>query len=95
MSKTTFIVNKDDLKVVMSRIFDVQREKVYTAFTDANLIPQWWGPSIYTTTIDKHDFVVGGIWRYIQRDNDGNEFAFNGVFKEIIPKTKHKFANVR
>ncbi len=29
------------------------------------------------------DVTVGGAWRYIQRDAEGNEFAFNGVFKEV------------
>jgi uncharacterized protein YndB with AHSA1/START domain len=43
---------------------------------------------VYTTKIDKHEFKVGGVWRFIQRDKDGNEFAFNGVIKEIVPNEK-------
>jgi uncharacterized protein YndB with AHSA1/START domain len=26
----------------------------------------------------------GGIWRYIQRDAEGNEYAFNGVYHDIV-----------
>ena len=26
---------------------------------------------------------IGGIWRYIQRDEDGNEYAFRGVYHDI------------
>lgn len=29
------------------------------------------------------DVKKGGIWRYIQRDIEGNEFAFNGVYHEV------------
>jgi uncharacterized protein YndB with AHSA1/START domain len=27
----------------------------------------------------------GGLWRFIERDADGNEYAFNGEYKEIVP----------
>jgi uncharacterized protein YndB with AHSA1/START domain len=88
MSKTTFTVNKEQLQVIMERVFDAPRELVFKTMTDPELIPQWWGPSVYTTKIDKHEFKVGGVWRFIQRDKDGNEFAFNGVIKEIVPNEK-------
>jgi uncharacterized protein YndB with AHSA1/START domain len=29
------------------------------------------------------DVRKGGIWRYINRDNNSNEYAFNGVYHEI------------
>lgn len=31
------------------------------------------------------DVKPGGLWRFIERDADGNEFAFNGEYKEIVP----------
>ena len=34
------------------------------------------------------EFEVGGIWRYVQRDKEGNVHAFNGVYKEIITNEK-------
>jgi uncharacterized protein YndB with AHSA1/START domain len=88
MNKATFTVNKEQLQVTMERIFDAPRELVFKTMTDPKLIPEWWGPSIYTTKVDKHEFKVGGVWRFIQRDKDGNEFAFNGVIKEIVPNEK-------
>lgn len=87
-SKTSFTVDRDNLQVIMSRIFDAPRELIFKIMTDPKLIPEWWGPSTYTTKIDKHEFKVGGVWRFIQRDKDGNEFAFNGVIKEIVPNEK-------
>jgi uncharacterized protein YndB with AHSA1/START domain len=29
------------------------------------------------------DVRVGGVWRFIHRDAEGNEYAFNGVYKGI------------
>jgi uncharacterized protein YndB with AHSA1/START domain len=34
------------------------------------------------------DFRPGGAWRYLQTDASGNEFNFNGVYTEIVPREK-------
>jgi len=83
MSKTTFTIKRDELKVVMERVFDAPREAVFKAFTDPRAIPQWWGPKRLTTTVDRMDVRPGGLWRFVQRDADGNEYAFHGVHKVI------------
>lgn len=74
-----------DREILMTRDFDAPRELVFKAYTDPKSIPQWWGPRGYTTTVDKMDVRPGGVWRFVQRDQDGNEFAFNGVYREIVP----------
>ena len=74
-----------DQEIVMERVFNAPRELVFKAHTDPNLISQWWGPRRYTTVVDKMDLRVGGVWRFVQHDADGNEFAFNGVYREIVP----------
>lgn len=64
MSKTTFAVKRDELKVVMERTFDAPREAVFKAYTDPEAIPKWWGLRSQTTTVDRMDVRVGGAWRY-------------------------------
>jgi uncharacterized protein YndB with AHSA1/START domain len=78
-------VYPSDREIVMTRIFDAPRDLVFKAQTDPNLIPQWWGPRSLTTTVDKMDVRPGGVWRFVQRGADGNEYAFNGVYREIVP----------
>ncbi len=85
MAKTTFTIKREELKVVIERVFDAPRELVWRAFNDPNSIPHWWGPKFLTTTVEKMDLRPGGVWRYVQRDSDGNEYAFNGVYREIDP----------
>ncbi|MEO5930931.1 MAG: SRPBCC family protein [Candidatus Kapaibacterium sp.] len=85
MSQTDFVVDREKLEVRISRMFDAPRDLVFKACTDPAMIPQWWGPRRFTTTVDKMDVKVGGVWRFIQHDTEGNEFAFNGVYKEIVP----------
>ncbi len=71
-------------KIVVTRVFDASRELVFKACTDSNLIPQWWGPKEYDTSVDAMDVRPGGVWRYVQRGPDG-EFAFKGVYHTVMP----------
>jgi uncharacterized protein YndB with AHSA1/START domain len=73
-----------DREVVMTKVFDAPRELVWKAYTDARLIPRWWGPRYLTTRIDKMDVKPGGAWRFVSRGPDGKEFGFHGVYREIV-----------
>lgn len=44
MGQATFAVKRDQLQVVMERVFDAPRETVFKAFVDPAAIPKWWGP---------------------------------------------------
>ena len=72
-------------EIIMTRVFDAPRELVFKTYTDPKLIPQWWGPKEYTTVVDKMEVKPGGLWRYVQRGADGNEYAFKGVYHESLP----------
>lgn len=80
-----FTIKRDELKVVMERIFDAPREAVFQAFVDSGAIPKWWGLHRHTTTVDKNDVNIGGAWRFVCRDAGGSVYAFHGVYKTIDP----------
>jgi uncharacterized protein YndB with AHSA1/START domain len=71
--------------IVITRVFDAPRELVFKVLVDPKLLPQWWGPRRLTTKVETMDVRPGGAWRYIQHDADGHEFAFSGVYREIVP----------
>jgi uncharacterized protein YndB with AHSA1/START domain len=66
--------------VDITREFDAPRDLLFRAHTDPGLLVQWLGPSQYTMVVDRYDVRDGGTWRYIHRDEDGNEYGFHGVF---------------
>jgi uncharacterized protein YndB with AHSA1/START domain len=80
MSKTTVIAEPGKQEVVITRTFDAPCELVFKTFTNPNLIPQWWGPG---TIVDRMDARPGGSWRFVQRDENGNEYGFHGVYHDI------------
>lgn len=84
MSKTQFIAEPGQSNTTVIRLFDAPRELVYKAWTDPEAIPEWWGPAYLTTTVERMEVRKGGIWRFIQRDAEGNEYAFNGVYHEAL-----------
>lgn len=79
MSKTDFVVDKDNLEVRITREFNASPERLWQAHTQPDQIVQWWSES----KVDKFEFKVGGVWRFVSQGDDGKENAFNGVFKEI------------
>ena len=84
-SSATAFTTPGDREIMITRVFDAPREVVFKAYSDPKLIPQWWGPASLKTTVDKMDRRPGGLWRFTQRAPDGNEYAFNGVYREIVP----------
>jgi uncharacterized protein YndB with AHSA1/START domain len=82
--RTRIIAERGKQEVIITRVFDAPRNLVFKASTDRNLITRWWGPRRFTTIVDKIDARPGGMWRFINRDAAGNEFAFHGVYHEIL-----------
>lgn len=85
MNKSHLKVEPGKQEITGSRDFDAPRDLVFKAYTDATLIPQWWGPAQYKTTVELLDARPGGRWRFIQKDARGSEDAFHGVFHEVVP----------
>jgi uncharacterized protein YndB with AHSA1/START domain len=85
---TRIIAEPGKQTVTITRVFDAPREKVFRAYMDPKLIPLWWGPERYATTVERMEPRTGGSWRFIQRDAEGNEFGFHGVYHEITPPVR-------
>jgi uncharacterized protein YndB with AHSA1/START domain len=85
MSKNNLVVDKAARAYSMSRIFNAPRDLVWKVSTDPELMPKWWGPRYLTTVVEKMEVKVGGAWRMIQTDPQGNQYAFRGVYKEVDP----------
>ncbi|MGH2625640.1 MAG: SRPBCC domain-containing protein [Anaerolineales bacterium] len=69
-----------DRELVISRIIDAPRERVFEAWTKE--LPQWWGPHGMTTPVCEMDLRPGGVFRTVMRAPDGTEYPTKGVFLE-------------
>jgi len=80
---TATITTPTDREIHTERVFDAPRDRVFAAYTDPELIPQWWGPRDSTTVVDQMDLRPGGSWRFVIHHADGRENAFRGTYREI------------
>lgn len=70
--------------VVVTRVFDAPREAVFRAWTNPELMAQWYAPEPLTVPKSEMDLRVGGRYRLVMRDEDGNDFTSTGVYREIM-----------
>ena len=78
---TTENTNRD---LVLKRLINAPREKVFKAWTDAELLKQWFAPLPYTTPHAELDVRPGGANLIVMRGPDGNEFPNRGVYLEVV-----------
>jgi uncharacterized protein YndB with AHSA1/START domain len=82
-NKTVITAEPGKQELFITREFDAPRALVFKAYTDPKLYVQWLGPRGLTMTLETFEPVSGGRWRYIQKDQAGNEFGFHGVNHEV------------
>jgi uncharacterized protein YndB with AHSA1/START domain len=91
--------NKSDqstgkIELVITRSFDYPVEAVWKAWTDPQLVMQWWGPKNYTSPFCKIDFREGGQYLFCMRaphEQGGLDYYSAGVYTKIIPMERLEF----
>lgn len=73
-------------ELVITRLIDAPRQRIYEAWTTPPLLARWWGPHGMTTPECKIDARPGGIFHTVLRDGDGKEYGGTGVFLEVTPE---------
>jgi uncharacterized protein YndB with AHSA1/START domain len=51
-------------EIVLTRVFDAPRDRVFEAYTKAEHLDRWFGPRGFTTTTHAMDFREGGVWAF-------------------------------
>lgn len=79
--------------VLITRVFDAPKEKVWRAWTQAEQIKKWWGPKNFSAPVIKLEFKPGGKYLYCMRGSIApgepeQDFYSGGEFLEIVPQEK-------
>lgn len=77
-----------DRDLVLTRLIDAPREKLYRAWTDAELLKQWFAPLPYTTPVAELDVRPGGANLIVMRGPDGQDMPNRGVYLEVVPNER-------
>lgn len=82
-----------DRELVISRIIDAPRDKVFRAWTDPELMTQWFAPRPWTTPVAETDVRPGGASLVVMRSPEGNEFPNRGVYLEVVENERLVFTD--
>lgn len=74
--------------LVIERIFDAPKERLWKAWTDPEQMKRWWGPEEFTAPYAKIDFRVGGKYLFCMRSPEGKDYWSTGKYREIISMQK-------
>lgn len=80
MAKTKIVAEPGLPQIEITREFNAPPTFLFRAYTEPELLVQWLGPREYEMVIERYEPRDGGVWRYVHRDTDGNEYGFHGVF---------------
>lgn len=81
-----FVVDKVNKKIKVQREFDASVADVWEAYTNPELLDQWWAPKPYKTVTMSMDFREGGRWLYYMLGPEGNKHYCLAEYKTIQPK---------
>lgn len=84
----------DEAVIIMSRMFDAPREKVWECFSRQEHVARWMGGHGTTTEIVKMDFRPGGIFSVVMISPDGHRFPIENVYVEIVKPSRIVWENV-
>jgi len=83
----------NDRELVITRLIDAPREKVFRCWLEPELMLQWFTPKPWSTVRAETDPRPGGSNLVVMADPDGKEYPNRGVYLEIVPNDKIVFTD--
>ena len=85
---TAKAIKKPEFELVLERVIDAPRERVWQAWADPKQVVKWFAPKPYTLSIEKMDLRTGGSFSMAMHSPEGQTHAFSGTYPEIDPPSK-------
>lgn len=83
--ETTITKDASNKKLFVVRDFDAPLDEVWKAWTESELLDQWWAPKPWKTVTVSMDFRSGGRWLYCMEGPDGSRHYSLTDFKSVTP----------
>jgi uncharacterized protein YndB with AHSA1/START domain len=80
-------------ELVLTRLIDAPREKLFRCWTEPELIKQWFAPKPYTVPVARTELKVGGANLIVMKSPEGQEIPCPGTYLEIVPNEKLVFTD--
>jgi uncharacterized protein YndB with AHSA1/START domain len=83
----------DNKELVLERVLNAPREKLWRCWTEDALLKQWFCPAPWSIAEVKADVRPGGTNMFVMRSPEGEEFPNSGVYLEVVPNEKIVFTD--
>jgi uncharacterized protein YndB with AHSA1/START domain len=80
-----------DREILTTYVFDAPRRLVFETHTQCRHLVNWWGRKGSTLSVCEVDLRPGGAWRFVMRKSGGQEYAFRGLYREVVPPERLVF----
>lgn len=77
----------------LTRLIAAPRNLLYRAWTESELLKQWFTPRPWTTPVVELDVRAGGSNYILMRGPDGTEAPNHGVYLEVVPNERLVFTD--
>jgi|SRR5215831_3332867 len=84
--ETIYTKDQANKKLNVVREFEASTEDVWRAWTESELLDQWWAPKPWKANTTSMDFKVGGYWLYYMQGPDNSRHYCRVDFTAIAPK---------
>jgi uncharacterized protein YndB with AHSA1/START domain len=83
-----FSVNRENKRIKVKRQFAAERSLVWKAYTNSDILDQWWAPKPWKARTKAMDFREGGRWEYAMVGPAGEEHWCRVDYHHIQPEEK-------
>jgi uncharacterized protein YndB with AHSA1/START domain len=93
MSATPEAAPIAERELVLTRVIDAPRKKLFRTWTEPELLKQWFAPLPYTTPAAELDVRPGGSSLVVMRGPDGQDMPMRGVYLDVVPNERLVFTD--
>jgi uncharacterized protein YndB with AHSA1/START domain len=70
-------------EIVTTRVLGASLNRVWRAWSEADLLAAWWGPQGFTNSFHRFEFRPGGAWHLTMHGPDGTDYPNELVYLAI------------
>ena len=80
-------------ELTLTRLIDATPDKLFRAWTEPELMKQWFTPRPWTTPVVETDVRPGGSSYILMRGPNGEEFPNRGIYLEVVKNERIVFTD--
>lgn len=86
--------NVDSRDLIITRVLRAPRSALWRAWSEPNLLKEWWCPKPWTTEVRAFDLQPGGAFHTVMQGPDGGVSDNPGSFLDVVPQSRIVFTSM-